>query len=254
MKLNPEILEAIRKAVDYYGNTSQFAKKIGVAHSTVLFWLSGKTANINGTIWEKRVRRVLRDFMNPKPSSASADPYPNELQDPRSPYNSALPSAAETQGKISLRLIPAINFSRMIDFDNTMQSPVNFIRKCSQEMIPFANLCSNCSFGIILDKAEYWPSLPQGARLLISGCDYAENGDIVIGKLRSKPALFCCRCFRTENVTRLEPLNPKLPAMEWPDSENAEKMFWIFPVKEISINLSDACWTGNTLSKRSASV
>ena len=37
MKLNPDILEAIRRAVDHYGNTSQFAKEIGVAHSTVLF-------------------------------------------------------------------------------------------------------------------------------------------------------------------------------------------------------------------------
>ena len=50
MKLNAEILDAIHRAVDYYGNTSQFAKEIGVAHSTVLFWLSGKTSNINGTI------------------------------------------------------------------------------------------------------------------------------------------------------------------------------------------------------------
>ena len=88
MKLNPEILDAIRKAVVYYGNTSQFAKKIGVAHSTVLFWLSGKTANINGTIWEKRVRRVLREFMNSKPSSSET--AQNTLQDTRSRFDSGL--------------------------------------------------------------------------------------------------------------------------------------------------------------------
>ena len=82
---------------------------------------------------------------------------------------------------------------------------------------------------------------------------YAENGDIVVGKLRDPAELFCCRFFRTEDRTRLEPLDPKLPVMEWSNSENAEKMFWIFPVKEISIDLSDACWAGNTLSKRSTS-
>ena len=245
MKLNPEILEAIRKAVDHYGNTSQFAKKIGVAHSTVLFWLSGKTANINGTIWEKRVRRVLREFMNPKPSSA--EPAQDTLQDSRSRFDSGLESAEN----FSLRAIPAVEFSRMHDFDPTMQSPVSFIKKCGLDMIPFANRCSNCSFGLILDKAAYWPSLPLGTRLLISGCDYAENGDIVVGKLRDPAELFCCRCFRTDDRTRLEPLNPDLPVMEWSNSENAEKMFWIFPVKEISINLSDTFWTGNTLSRRS---
>ena len=244
MKLNPEILEAIRKAVDHYGNTSQFAKKIGVAHSTVLFWLSGKTANINGTIWEKRVRRVLREFMNPKPSSA--EPAQDTLQDSRSRFDSGLESAEN----FSLRAIPAVEFSRMHDFDPTMQSPVSFIKKCGLEMIPFANRCSNCSFGLILDKTVYWPSLPLGTRLLISGCDYAENGDIVVGKLRDPAELFCCRCFRTDDRTRLEPLDPKLPSMEWANSENAEKMFWIFPVKEISIDLSDSCWTGNTLSQK----
>ena len=244
MKLNPEILEAIRKAVDYYGNTSQFAKKIGVAHSTVLFWLSGKTANINGTIWEKRVRRVLRDFMNSK--SSSQESSWDILQDSRSQFE----SVSESGEGGNLHAIPAIGFSRMQDFDLTMQAPVSFIKKCGLEMIPFANRCFNTSFGLILDKPEYWPSLPLGTRLLISGCDYAENGDIVVGKLRDPAELFCCRFFRTEDRTRLEPLDPKLPSMEWSNSENAEKMFWIFPVKEISIDLSGARWTGNTLNKR----
>ena len=247
MKLTPEIREAIRKAIDHYGNISQFAKKIGVAHSTVLFWLNEKTSNINETSWEKRVRRVLREFMNPKQSSAAAPR--DTLQDSRSPFASGLESAEN----YNLRAIPAIDFTRMCDFDPTMQSPVSFIKKCGLEMIPFANRCSDCSFGLVLDKAEYWPTLPLGTRLLISGCDYAENGDIVVGKLRHPAKLFCCRCFRNEDRTRLEPLNSDLPAMDWPNSENAEKMLWIFPVKEISINLSDSCWTGNTLSKRSTS-
>ena len=40
MKITPSIIDAINKAIVYYGNVSQVAKNMGVAHSTVLFWTS----------------------------------------------------------------------------------------------------------------------------------------------------------------------------------------------------------------------
>ena len=41
MKVTPEILKALNRAKDYYGNTTQLAKHLGIAHSTILFWFSG---------------------------------------------------------------------------------------------------------------------------------------------------------------------------------------------------------------------
>lgn len=241
MKLNPEILEAIKNAVDHYGNTSQFAKEIGVAHSTVLFWLSGKTANINSTIWEKRVRRVLRKFM-PAPAAK-----PNALHDAAGSFNQTQPTVP-TSEKVIDRKVPAIPLTKMNEFDITMQSPVSFVRQNSTAEVPFANECSEYSFALLLDDPKYCPDLPLGSRILIRGTDYADDGDVVIGKTRSPAKLFFCRLHRSDDgTTRLEPLNPKLPEMVWNTSENAEKVFWIFPVNEISINLQVCRWQNNSL-------
>ncbi len=65
MKITPSVIDAINKATNYYGNVSQLAKNMGVAHSTVLFWLSGKTSNISGHLWMTKIRPVLAPFMDP---------------------------------------------------------------------------------------------------------------------------------------------------------------------------------------------
>ena len=236
MKLNPDILEAIRRAVDHYGNTSQFAKEIGVAHSTVLFWLNGKTTNINGTIWDKRVRRVLRKFM-----PAPAKPDTAAVRDPASSFSSG--PAVLLPDKNLVRNVPVIPLSRMFDCDITMQSPVSFVSQNQVAKAAFANECTKFSFGLLLDDAKFCPDLPLGSKLLVGGSDYAADGDVVVGKTRNPQTLFLARLHRSsDGRTRLEPLNPKLPEMSWNTSENAEKVFWIFPVGEISIDLTACRW------------
>lgn len=237
MKITPEILSAIRQAVDFYGNTSQFAKKIGVAHSTVLFWISGKTNNISGTIWDNRVRRELNKFL----------PKNDRQQLPRlCESRSEFPLFKKNAEKIPAAVrqtVPAVNFSLMAELDITMQSPVSFVKKrCSAE-VSFASDWTEFSFALLLDKPEYCPRLPLGSRLLIAGGEYAEDDDIVVGKMRSPAAeLFICRYHRLEDKIRLQPLNPEQKDLEWDSADNAEKIFWMFPVREISVNLDSSSW------------
>ena len=243
MKLNQEIRTAINRAVEHYGNTSQFAREIGVAHSTVLFWLSGKTSNINGTIWKKRVQRVLRKFMPPPESQ------PGALHDPAAPFTPA--PAVRGSDKNPRRKVPAVPLSCMIDCDITMQAPVSFVRQNAVAEISFANECTEFSFALLLDDPKFCPDLPIGSRLLICSSNYAEDGDIVIGKTRNPAKMFLARLHRSpDGQTRLEPLNPKLPEISWNTAENAEKVFWIFPVSEISIDLNACRWQQNELIKK----
>ena len=245
MKLNPDILEAVRKAVDFYGNTSQFAKKIGVAHSTVLFWLSGKTTNISGTVWDNRLRKELSRFMT-KPERPAK---PIGVQEPRRAFGSS-PEEWKHPHKAALRKIPAVPLSLMGEMDITMQSPVSFVRKFSVVEVPFANCVCDYSFALLLDQAEYCPALPLNSRILINGIDYADDGDIVVTKTRNPAQLLLCHYYRKNGITRIVPLNPALPAQEWSYEDNAERMFWIFPVKEISIDLESCRWCENTLIAR----
>ena len=243
MKLNPEILTAIRSAIDYYGNSAQFAKEIGVAHSTVLFWLRGKTTSISGSVWDKKVRRVLNRFM-PKP------PQTLTLRDAPQPYSCK--HTRSGQKKQHQFRVPAIPFSKMIEMDITMQSPVSFVSQRRIDEVPFASDCSEYSFALILDKPNFCPSLPVGSWMLIGGFDYARNGDLTVGKARNPDRLFFCRYYLDNGKISLVPLNPELPVMEWNADENAERIFWIFPIKEISINLELCSWKGNSLIRKTA--
>ena len=234
MKLNADVLEAMRRAIDHYGNTAQFAKKIGVAHSTVLFWMNGKTRNISGTVWDSKVRRILRQFM------------PDSIQDSRRPY--LPPQPGQLTAEVSAPpagtpvAVPTVGLSRMNWIDTTLQSPVTFARNLGTEEDPLAEIDPDSDFQLILDRPDLCPSLPLGTRLLVSCGNYAQDGDIVIGKTRQPAELFLCRYRRDDDRIRLTPLNPALPVMEWKYQENAEKVFWLFPVREFLIDLENNLW------------
>jgi|GEM_PF-1400701 len=250
MKLNENILSAIRKAIDYYGNTSQFAQKVGVSHSTVLFWLSGKTGNISGSIWDKKLRRKLRPFLtepeNPLHAMTVHEQPGSYLKSDKSTVESENDSVCG-----QTRKVPAIAFSGMDRLDITLQSPVSFVRAESDCEVIFANPVTAYSFALLLDRPEYCPSLPLGTPVLITGEDYVEPGDIVVVRTRHPARLCIARYDRDDNRTRLVPLNPGISPMEWNNHENAEKVFWLFPVREINIDLGSFRWTGSSLIRKS---
>ena len=237
MKLNEEILNALKRAIRHYGNTSQFADHIGVAHSTVLFWLSGKTSNISGKIWTNHLRRELRAFMN---DPAERYMIREELQ----------PFSGFDKNTALNREICMAKFSDMIEFDSTVESPVSFVKAHSTETTTFACGKMESFFALELDESLAGPFLPKGAKLLLSGSDYAQDGDVVVGKLRNKTTLIICRYQRIEEKIRLIPLDKEKPVLEWPVSENAEKIFWMYPVEEIVIDLLKNRWDEEGLVQR----
>ena len=99
MKVTPEILKALNRAKDYYGNTTQLAKHLGIAHSTILFWFSGKTKNISGQLWCRLLKEELAPFM------ADSDEKRKE------------------QGRKEVYCVPCTQF---MQFDPTMESPCHF--------------------------------------------------------------------------------------------------------------------------------
>lgn len=235
MKLNDEILAALKRAIKHYGNTSQFADHIGVAHSTVLFWLSGKTANVSGKIWTGSLRRELRAFMK----------EPDErfmVREDMVPFSDLKPHVS--------REISMAKYSIMKDFDPTVESPVSFVREHASGSAAFTNGKMESFFALELDEEAAGPFLPVGTKLLLSSSDYAQDGDVVICKLRNPATLVICRYQREGSKICLTPLDTKLPAREWPVSENPEKIFWIYPVEEIIIDLLKKRWTEKGLVDR----
>ena len=102
MKVTPEILKALNRAKDYYGNTTQLAKHLGIAHSTILFWFSGKTKNISGQLWCRLLKEELVPFM--------ADSGGKRKE----------------QGR---KAVYCVTCTQFMQFDPTMESPCRFAEK-----------------------------------------------------------------------------------------------------------------------------
>ena len=66
MDLTPELQEIIKKAIEAHGSINHLAKSLHIAHSTILFWQGGKTAEISGYLWAQRVRPLLAEYMTPE--------------------------------------------------------------------------------------------------------------------------------------------------------------------------------------------
>ena len=103
MNVTQDVKNALQRTIDAYGNVSQFAKAVGVAHSTVLFWLSGKSPNINGRIWMKKIRPALLPFLTPEEERLLAPDYkvlrePQALYSLRSPFAASVPKPSDVPG------------------------------------------------------------------------------------------------------------------------------------------------------------
>ena len=99
MNVTQDVKNALQRTIDAYGNVSQFAKAVGVAHSTVLFWLSGKSPNINGRVWMKKIRPALLPFLTPEEERLLAPDYkvlhePQTLYSLRSPFAAPVPKTS----------------------------------------------------------------------------------------------------------------------------------------------------------------
>ena len=61
MIISEKIRKALRHAVEISGSTYSLSKVLGIRHTTIRDWLSGKTKSISDGNWEK-VRRVMENL------------------------------------------------------------------------------------------------------------------------------------------------------------------------------------------------
>lgn len=140
MKLTPELLSALQCAIEHYGNTSQFAKHLGIAHSTILFWKNGKTGNISGQLWINKLRHELKPFMH-------GNPYDRPrymLREESAPY------AVEQPAKVNKA--PLATFSQIADFDPTIESPFTYATNLGGKSVLFARDVKPGYFALELDE------------------------------------------------------------------------------------------------------
>ena len=239
MKISKEVKKAIRKAAEHYGNIYQLSKKLGIAHSTILFWLDGKTSNISGDIWYEKVKPVIMPFMD-YPDAAPSDIH-RVIEVPGA-------YASEVRPVKKLNEVPVLNFAEAAGYDPAFEPIDDYALNCSGETALFESEVRSGYFALRVDGDSMSPVLPDGAIIYIAGGEYAQNGDLVVAKIRESGQVVVKKFHRTENTISLESINPDGQSFTWDISR--EPLVWMWPVIEYTVKARQQRWEKLRQSKR----
>ena len=67
MVITESIQNAILAAIRKSGSLLSFSHSVGVSHTTVSFWLNGRTRKINSTVWQNLLP-LISEYLDPSES------------------------------------------------------------------------------------------------------------------------------------------------------------------------------------------
>ena len=239
MKITPDIIAAINRATDYYGNVSQVAKNMGVAHSTVLFWLSGKTTSISGHLWAGKIRPVLAPFLDPArldqmvPISMRDNTFPEyHLNSNKANKESQNPG----EKNADMHLAKILSFQDLMQLDPALDPIDEYVNNHCCGTTYFVKKIQSGFFAIKIDK-KYAGYFPVNTELLVAAAQYPKKGDIVIARIHGQNDLILGKYNRIDDKITLKPLNGE-KTLSWDCRVNKGFLDWLYPLLEARIDLS----------------
>ena len=227
MVITESIQQAIQAAIRKSGSSLSFSRSIGVSHTTVSYWLNGRTRKINSTVWQNLLPQIS-EFLSPA-ESASYPFGPTVSGNPGSVLRerSAIWYGAGAGQKTSA---PLLRFADLTDFDPQIDSIEELILKKSESTAAFTSAVMPGWFAVEIDKARS-KAFPAGTRLLLRGLEAPGDGDTVLVKLRDKKDFLFAVYTRKGNEVVLSPIRGgKKRSIRRDDFHNV--CSWIVPVRE----------------------
>ena len=225
MNITPELRSVFHRVISEYGNPSQFAKSIGVAHSTVLFWLNGKSPSISGRIWIGKVRPALLPFLSREEQSLFA---------PDTIVRRNLSVSANAPGAGSIRKpAPLFSAQQLLEFDPVFESIDSFIRRAPKiGSCPFTGPTTPVRFA--LNWAAAAP-LPFALNALVDGSVRPLSGEIATAVVQGPDRIVIGSFSRSGDHAKLIPILENRPEpIRWNTREEPNFLRWIFPVLEFN--------------------
>lgn len=231
MKITEEIKNAISKYAEKCGNVYQLSKKIGVSHSTILFWLDGRTENISGDVWHEKLYPLLRPYLQYKEKSPVQETIGSE---------EAAPYKSEVSSGVALVEVPVLNFAQAAGYDPAFEPIDDYAYNCSNETALFDSEMKTGYFALKVEGESMSPVLPDGTIVYVAGGEYAQNGDLVVAKLRESGQVVIKKFQRKENNILLNSINPDGKSFEFDLKDNP--LVWMWPVIEYTVKARQQRW------------
>ncbi len=225
MKITQEITKALEKAIESYGNKAQFAKALGIAHSTLLFWLSGKTTEINGRLWATKLRPILMDYMDP-----SMVPELH-MENCRAAYIAELQVQNHKTKLLSFEDLAMLDIALMPIREFLQQFP-------AANSTVFAKETDATSFAVEIHPDRKF--FPGALQFLIAGNKHPKSGDIVLAKVRDPDTLILGLYNRNgSDISIAQIFSAKPKELLWNMKTQPGFLSWIFPAVEMNSQLEN---------------
>lgn len=229
VKVTPDILDAIRRAIEYYGNISTLAKMMGVAHSTIIFWRTGRTSNMSGRLWVSRIRPFLEPFFSPAMTTVS------DTVGQYTPQFHVVQPYKEVK-KVERHQVNAISVSALNTYDPALESAPGFVRARSTEKHSFYHECHRSAFALKIDSL-FTDVFPANSYVLAYP-DGLQNGCLVICKLQGSNEILARKYSKEGNVITLSVLpGGSGENIQWNCEDEIGRLAWCFPLVELNIDL-----------------
>jgi hypothetical protein len=228
MLITESIQKAIQAAIRKSGSSLSFSRSIGVSHTTVSYWLNGRTRKINSTVWQNLLP-LIQEHLN----AGESIRYP---YDPVAGSNPGCimrePSAAwYAAGSAPRSSVPLLLLRDLEDFDPQIDPLEELVREKSAQFVSFTSFVQPGYFAVEIDKKRSG-FFPVGTRLLLRGQDAPGDGDTVLVKFREKKEfLFAVYRRRGDEVT-LTPLRESGRKRVIPRGDFHNVVCWIAPIRE----------------------
>lgn len=240
MKITPQILTAVQHAVEYYGNISQVAKVMGIAHSTVFFWLNGKTESMSGKLWKSRIRPVLAPFLSLEPGVGTSA-VPLSLHEDAGFYQAKNGTGLSVANEFDAKEygdLSVIKFTDLSKLDPSAESVRKFLKQHCNEKVTYPQVASSTHFVVRLENEFPGIFLP-GTDLLINTEDFPENQSIVIARVRETGEVIMGKYTRSGSQITILSLRNDEENISWDCTESLGYTLWCFHVLEAKLDLRE---------------
>lgn len=231
MKVTPEILAALELAINDSGSIYKLAKELGISHSTIFFWRSGRTVNINHKTWSGGLRKKLRPYLSSPNACGNEEdnegtPGMNMVKEPRALYGERPKS------------FPLVTFRNLAFFDPNVRSTASFVQAYSLGNFYFVSGGGVTAFALRIDESINNDILKNGSTLLVECGRPPFNAELVLVKSKGAglPQFYTFR--QDESSYSLIPYgNKEEKLLRWDLAAPSSGILdWIYPVLEANIH------------------
>ena len=227
MIITESIRNAIGAAIKRSGSVLSFARTVGVSHTTVKYWLNGRTGKINGTVWQN-VLPLIGEYMDP--SETMSYPYGPVAA---AGTNCVLreQTAWYGAGATQKTSVPLLRLTDLADFDPQIDPIEGIIREKSKSTASFTSAVMPGHFAVEVenDKNGFFPA---GTRLLLLWPDAPGDGDTVLVKLRDKKEFLFAVYTRKAKEIVLTPLRKSCGKRTIPKEKFHNVCCWMVSIRE----------------------